>query len=258
MSKAIRPKVAFFDFTGCEGCQLTVIDALQTHPELLEVVDIVEFREAMSEKADTYDIAFIEGSCARESDEARLREIRQKAALVVALGACAHLGGINAIRNSQNLDYIRRYVYGEHAELFAAYAARPIAEIISVDAVLPGCPIDRDEFIQVVTILLQGRIPKPPDFAVCIECKLQENVCVYQRGQVCLGPVTIAGCRAICPTYGVGCDGCRGFIPYPQIESMRQVMRDYGLLESEIDAKMSMFLTNQLVTIKDVEETYVS
>jgi coenzyme F420-reducing hydrogenase gamma subunit len=126
MTSSVRPKVAFFDFTSCEGCQLTVIDALQTHPELLDVVDIVEFREAMSEKSDSYDIAFIEGSCSRSSDEDRLRDIRQRAGIVVALGACAHLGGVNAIRNRQNLEEVRQYVYGGYADWFDAYEARAI------------------------------------------------------------------------------------------------------------------------------------
>ena len=159
---AAKPKVAFFDFTGCEGCQLTVIDALQTHPELLDAVEIVEFREAMSEKSDRYYIAFVEGSCSRESDEARLRQIRERAAVVVALGACAHLGGVNAIRNNQDPQQVRSYVYGDKADWFDSYRARGIAEVIDVDAVIPGCPIDRDEFVKVVRSLLQGRIPGRP------------------------------------------------------------------------------------------------
>lgn len=258
MTTKTKPKVAFFDFTSCEGCQLTVLDALQTHPELLDAVEIVEFREAMSEKADAYDIAFIEGSCVRESDEARLHEIRGKTGVVVALGACAHLGGVNAIRNTQNMDEVRQYVYGQRADWFEVYEPRGIDQVIQVDAVIPGCPIDRDEFIDIVTVMLQGRMPMLPDYAVCIECKLHENVCVYQRGQVCLGPITIAGCHAVCPTYGVGCDGCRGLIPYPQIGPMRQIMGDRGLSEADIEAKLTIFLANQVAALAEEEETYVS
>ncbi len=117
MTQVIKPTVAFFDFTSCEGCQLTVIDTFQNNPELLDVVQIVEFREAMSEKSDSYDIAFIEGSCTRASDEERLRDIRSRSGAVVALGACAHLGGVNAIRNRQNLDDVRHYVYGCESRL---------------------------------------------------------------------------------------------------------------------------------------------
>jgi coenzyme F420-reducing hydrogenase gamma subunit len=246
MTNKAKPKVAFFDFTCCEGCQLTVVDSLQTHPELLDAVDIVEFREAMSEKADAYDIAFIEGSCSRASDEERLRDIRDRSGIVVALGACAHLGGVNAIRNTQNLDDVRKYVYGSYADWYEVYEARAISKVIEVDVVIPGCPIDRYEFLSVVKALLQGRTPEPPDYPVCIECKLDENVCVFHRGEVCLGPITRAGCEAICPTYGASCVGCRGLIPFPKIDSLKQVLTDHGLDPHEIDAKLTLYLTNQI------------
>ena len=258
MSGGPKPKVAFFDFTSCEGCQLTVIDALQTYPELLDAVEIVEFREAMSEKSDRYYIAFIEGSCVRESDAARLREIRERAAVVVALGACAHLGGVNAIRNLQELEDARQYVYGDKGHWFDNYDVKAISQVIDVDAVIPGCPIDRHEFVQVVRTLLQGREPKMPSYPVCIECKLHENVCIFDRGGVCLGPITRAGCHAICPAYGVGCDGCRGLIPFPKIDSLREVLAEHGLSNQDIDDKLSIFLTNQIAHLDLAEETYVS
>lgn len=240
-----KPKVAFFEFTSCEGCQLTVVDTLQTHPELLDVIEIVQFREAMSERGNDYQIAFIEGSCTRPSDEAKVREIRAQASLVVTIGACAHLGGINAIRNRQPLHDVREYVYGEKADWFETYPARPISAVIPVDAEIPGCPIDRNEFAMAVSHLLQGRKPNLPDYPLCIECKLLENVCMFQRGKTCLGPITRAGCVAICPSYGDGCEGCRGLIPNPNIDSLKQVLRERGMTDEDIDAKMSMFLTYQ-------------
>ncbi len=246
-----RPKVAFFEFTSCEGCQLTVLDALQDHPELLDAIEIVQFREAMSERGQDYQIAFIEGSCSRPSDEAKLKEIRAQASIVIALGACAHLGGINAIRNRAPLAEVRAYVYGDKAEWFETYPARAISAVIPVDAVLPGCPIDRRELVRAVTHLLQGRLPYIPDQPLCIECKLKENVCVYQRGKVCLGPITLAGCDAICPTYGDGCEGCRGLIAHPNLESLRLVMAEHGVPEAEIEAKMTMFLTNQMEALQE-------
>ena len=245
-----RPKIAFFDFTCCEGCQLTVVDSLQNHPELLAAVEIVQFREAISEKGQDYQIAFIEGSCSRPSDEERLKQIRDQADIVIALGACAHLGGINTIRNRQELADVRNYVYGDKAEWYDTYPARPISAVIEVDAVLPGCPIDRDEFIAAVTHLLQGRMPQIPDYPVCIECKLRENVCMYLRGKTCLGPITRAGCNAICPTFGDGCEGCRGLISNPNLTSIKTVLSEYGMSEDEIDAKMTMFLTYQKMALE--------
>ena len=241
-----KPTVAFFDFTSCEGCQLTVIDSLQTHPELLDMVDIVEFREAMSEQSDAYDVAFIEGSCTRESDEARLRDIRERAGLLIALGSCAHLGGVNAIRNLQELDSVREYVYGEHKALFETYEPRAIDKVVTVDGVIPGCPIDGQEFLRVVKGLLQGRVLAPPDYPVCMECKLNGTVCLYLRGQVCLGPIIRAGCNAVCTTYGNSCIGCRGLIPGANMPAMREVLTEHGVPGAEIESKLTLFLTNQL------------
>lgn len=248
-----KPKVAFFEFTSCEGCQLTVVDALQDHPELLNAVDIVQFREAMSEKGEDYQIAFIEGSCSRPSDEDKIRAIRAQASIVITLGACAHLGGINAIRNRSDLAEVRQYVYGDRAEWFPTYEPRAISEIIPVEAALPGCPIDRNELIRAVTHLLQGRMPQIPDQPLCIECKLKENVCVYTQGKVCLGPITLAGCDAICPTYGDGCEGCRGMISNPNLPALRQVMAEHGLQADEIESKLTMFMTNQMMAMEKAQ-----
>ncbi|WP_420640997.1 NADH:ubiquinone oxidoreductase [Candidatus Leptofilum sp.] len=246
MKNSKKPTIAFFDFTCCEGCQLTVVDTLQTNPELLDVVKIVEFREAMSEKSDRYDVAFIEGSCTRAGDEDRLHDIRKRAGIVIALGACAHLGGVNAIRNRQKLGEVREYVYGDHKDWFDTYEPRAIQKVIAVDGVIPGCPIDSQEFLRVVKGLLQGRLPKPPDYPVCMECKLNETICLYQREQVCLGPVIRAGCRAVCPTYGASCIGCRGLIPGANIPAMREVLLEHGVDEAEIDSRLTLFLTNEL------------
>jgi coenzyme F420-reducing hydrogenase gamma subunit len=256
-----KPKIAFFEFTSCEGCQLTVVDSLQTHPELLEVVDIVQFREAMTEQGEDYQIAFIEGSCVRQRDAERLARIRQQAQIIVALGACAHLAGVNAIRNRQDLKEVTRQVYGDGAgsgqpasaahvrpDLLDVFpAARPISAVIPVDVVLPGCPIDREEFVRATRHLLQGRQPQIPDYPLCVECKLRENVCLFQRGKTCLGPVIRAGCGAICPTFGDGCEGCRGLISNPNMDSMRAVLAEAGRAVDDLLPGFTMFGTYTLM-----------
>ncbi len=247
---AVKPKVAFFDFTCCEGCQLTVVDALQTHLDLLNAVEIVNFREAISRRDDDYVVAFIEGSCSRPADEERLRKIRAQAALVVALGACAHLGGINAIKNRQPLADVREYVYGDKAEWYDTYAVRPIGEVIQVDAVVPGCPIDPDEFVSIVKKLLQGRTPGLSEVPMCVECKMLENECVYKKGMVCLGPIVRAGCGARCPSYGSECEGCRGLLTNPNMESLYEVMAEHGLQGADIEQKMTLFLNHQMDVLK--------
>jgi coenzyme F420-reducing hydrogenase gamma subunit len=246
MSQNGKPKVAFFDFTCCEGCQLTVVDSLQTYPELLDAVEIVQFREAMTEKGEDYQIAFIEGSCSRQSDEERLKKIRQQAAVVVALGACAHLSGVNALKSLHPLDEVRQYVYGDRASWYDTYDVRPIEAVIPINFFIPGCPIDRDEFINFVKALLLGKKPAIPDYPVCVECKLKENVCLFTRGKVCLGPVTRAGCKAICPTYGQSCEACRGFISNPNDSSMRNVLSEHGLTVDDITSMYTMFTTYQV------------
>ncbi len=246
MSQNGKPKVAFFDFTCCEGCQLTVVDTLQDHPDLLTAVEIVQFREAMSEKGEDYLVAFIEGSCTRESDEARLKKIRQQASVIVALGTCAHLGGVNSLKYLHPLDEVRQYVYGDKANLYDTYDVRPIEAVIPVDFVIPGCPIDRREFISVVKALLLGKKPFIPDYPLCVECKLKENTCLFTRGKVCMGPVTRAGCDAICPTYGQSCEACRGFISNPNETSMQEVLTKHGLTAEGLTAMYTMFTTYQV------------
>ncbi|OGO66085.1 MAG: NADH:ubiquinone oxidoreductase [Chloroflexi bacterium RBG_19FT_COMBO_55_16] len=246
MSQNGKPKVAFFDFTCCEGCQLTVIDSLQDHPDLLAAVEIVQFREAMSEKGEDYLVAFIEGSCSRESDEARLKKIREQASIVVALGACAHLGGVNSLKYLHPLDEVRQYVYGDQADWYDTYDVRPIEAVIPVDFVIPGCPIDRQEFISAVKSLLVGKKPFIPDYPLCVECKLKENTCLFTRGKVCMGPVTRAGCDAICPTYGQSCEACRGFISNPNDNAMREVLTKHGLTVEGLTSMYTMFTTYQV------------
>ena len=241
----MKPKVAFFDFTSCEGCQLTVVDSLQTHVDLLDAVEIVQFREAMTEKGEDYLVTFVEGSISRASDEARLIEIRERAAVLVALGACAHLGGINSIRNAMPLEDVRQYVYGDKASWYETYPARPLSAVVKVDAFIPGCPIDREEFIEVVKALLAGRKQPIHDYPMCVECKRKENVCMYDRGGQCLGPVTRAGCGAICPTYGDGCEGCRGLIPDPNRDAMSEVLVKHSLTVDDMLARWTMFGTYQ-------------
>ncbi len=236
-----KPRVAFFDFASCEGCQLTIVDALQTNVELLDAVDIVEFREASSAQSDDYLIAFIEGSITREQDEPRLRHIRERAAVLVALGACAHTGCVNALKNLHPLEDVRRWVYGDAASWYDTYAARPLSAVVKVDYFIPGCPIDRNEFIEVVKALLVGKKPHIPDYPVCVECKLKGNVCMYHVGKDCLGPVTRAGCDAICTTYGTGCEGCRGVIPHPNRNAMADVLAEAGLTVEDIMGRYTMF-----------------
>ncbi len=243
----LKPKIAFFDFTGCEGCQLTAIDSLQANLDLLEAVEIVQFREAMSERDENYQIAFVEGSYTRTADETRLLAIRGRAKIVVALGSCAHLGGVNTLRNTQSLENVGRYVYGNMWKMFESDSARPVSAVIQIDAYIPGCPIDRDEFVRSVKALLQGRKPAIPDYAVCVECKLKEIGCVVLQGKTCLGAVTRAGCGAICPAFRFGCEGCRGLVSNPNLNWLKTAHVEYGLNKCELAEKLNLFMSYQMM-----------
>ncbi|MBN1683975.1 MAG: NADH:ubiquinone oxidoreductase [Gammaproteobacteria bacterium] len=238
-----KPKVAFFDFACCEGCQLCAIDL---EPEqlldLVSVVDIVEFREAMSETGDQLDIAFVEGSITRDSDIDRLKKIRERAKLVVALGACSMIAGINALKNFQTKAEYTQAVYPEDPNKYETTTAKAIGEIIQVDAFIPGCPIDTGEFLRVTKNLVLGKTPDIPTYPVCVECKRNENVCVYEKGIQCLGPVIRAGCNARCPSNGGYCFGCRGLIPEPNINSQQDIMQKYGLTYEKMLEKFKLFL----------------
>lgn len=229
----MKPKVAFFDFASCEGCQLQVVNLEESIIDLMEIVDVVSFREAMKEHSDDYDIAFIEGSIARPMDEERLKEIRSRAKILIALGACACIGGVNALRNQFLIDDVKKTVYGD-ADIkdnpyFDVFSLKPVDEVVKVDYYIRGCPIDRGELAKVVTSLIIGKNPEIPNYPVCVECKKKENICVFEEGRFCLGPVTRAGCGAICPTNKSGCNGCRGMLDAPNTDSELEVLQKYGL-----------------------------
>ncbi|MGA1873829.1 MAG: NADH:ubiquinone oxidoreductase [Thermoplasmatota archaeon] len=241
----MKPRVAFFDFASCEGCQLQVVNLEEKVLDLVEVVEIVSFREAMKEHSDDYDIAFIEGSIQRPMDEERLKRIRKNAKILVALGACACIGGVNRLRNQWPVEEVKEEVYKdakiEGNRLFEVFPTKSVDEVVDVDFHIPGCPIDRNEFVKVVSQLAIGRKPKLPEYPVCVECKKNENICVFELGKYCLGPVTRAGCNAICPSFQDGCEGCRGFLEDPKMDAHKDVLRKYGITLDEMMKRFNMF-----------------
>ncbi|HDO19352.1 MAG TPA: hypothetical protein ENG74_01360 [Thermoplasmatales archaeon] len=238
-------KVAFFDFASCEGCQLQVANLEEEILHLIEIVDIVSFREVMKEHSDDYDIAIVEGSIIRPMDEERLKKIRERAKILIALGSCACIGGVNKLRNRFDHKELLETVYGnsnlKRNPFFDISDARAVDEIVKVDYYIPGCPINREEFKQVIVALALGKKPEIPDYPVCVECKKKENICVYEKGLLCLGPITRAGCDAICPTYGNACDGCRGILEEPSTKCVEEVFKRYNLTYDDLVRRWSIF-----------------
>lgn len=240
---AKKPRIAFFDFAGCEGDQLQIANLEETLLDLLAHVEVAAFREVMTGAEPPYDIAFVEGSITRPEDEARLKKIREESGLLVALGACASIGGINCMKNFMPEQVYRSQVYGDKARWYPTYAARPVSAVVKVDAEIHGCPIDRDEFMRVTKELLLGKKPWIPDYPVCVECKKAGNICRYDLGKLCLGIITRAGCGACCVTEGANCWGCRGLAPYANLDAARYVMMDRaGFSRTEVEDLMRMYL----------------
>jgi coenzyme F420-reducing hydrogenase gamma subunit len=199
-------------FASCDGCQLQLLDLEDELLAVCERFDIIEFAEATSARSEgPFDILFVEGSVSAPEHLPRIKELREQAKFLVAIGACATSGGIQALRNWGDHEAFRSAVYA-HPEFIASLAtSTPIGEHVKVDAELRGCPIDPWQLVELLTALTTGRRPQLRDEAVCMECKRAGNPCVMVTRHVpCLGQVTQAGCGAICPRFDRGCYGCFG------------------------------------------------
>jgi sulfhydrogenase subunit delta len=240
-----KPRVAIFDFACCEGCQLQIVNLEEEILNLIDLVDVVEWREAMSEQSHEYDIAIIEGSITRPEDAQKLEVIRSRAKILIALGACATIGGVNKIKNNFDLNEVRECVYGDDAKMphLNTEMTKAVDEVVEVDFKIHGCPIEGSEFAQIIRSLLLGKAPFVPDYPVCVECKAKETICRYEYSEICLGPISRAGCGAPCPTAGWRCFGCRGTVDDPNVEGAQEVMEKYDLTVDDLKQKMVLFNT---------------
>ncbi len=246
-----KPKVAFFDFACCEGCQLQIANLEEQVVGLAELVEVVEFREVLTGKAPEYDIAFIEGSITREADEERIKDIRARAGMLVAFGQCAVSGGINRLKNTwSSMDAVKKEVYGKDAKMphLDTYPTKAIHEVVKVDFAIPGCPIDRDEFLYVVKELLLGKVPRLPSYPVCVDCKMKENECLFDFSIICMGPLARAGCGAVCPSNGVECMACRGTVDQPNKNAMHEILEKYNYTVDQVKHKFNIFGVDPEVT----------
>lgn len=236
MKEGPKPKLAVWKFASCDGCQLSLLDC---EDELLAVtgrIDIANFVEASRAVGKgPYDLSLVEGSITTSHDAERIHQIRKSSKFLVTIGACATAGGIQALRNFANVkDYIP-IVYANPAYISTLSRSTPISEHIPVDFELRGCPISKAQLLEVVTAFLSGRKPNTPPNSVCVECKLRGTVCVMvSSGIPCLGPVTQAGCNALCPAYTRGCYGCFGPKESPNTSSLSQWWKQLGVSEQDL------------------------
>jgi sulfhydrogenase subunit delta len=235
-----KPKVAFFEFTSCEGCQLQLLNNEATLIDFLSLLTIVNFREAMTERSDDYEIAFVEGSITRADEARQLQEIRARAQTLVAVGSCACFGGVNQLKNRFNdLAWVKKQVYGSHP--IETQEAMPLSAIVPVDLEIYGCPIKKEEVERIVTNLVLGKSIDRPKYPVCMECKANNNVCLFDLGQPCLGPITRAGCDAWCPNNRLGCWGCRGPAETANVQQLRQIMHEHGFSDEQLLDRLECF-----------------
>ncbi|HEX6921047.1 MAG TPA: oxidoreductase [Actinomycetes bacterium] len=231
-----RPKLAVWKFASCDGCQLTLLNCEDELMALAGEIDIAYFPEATRAVVEgPYDLSLVEGSVTTPGDADRIREIRRVSRKVVTIGACATSGGIQALRNFADVQEFRSVVYAHPSYVETLATSTPIEAHVDVDFQLRGCPVDKDQLLEVLAAFLQGRRPRVPAYSVCVECKRRGTVCVtVAHGTPCLGPVTHAGCGALCPAYARGCYGCFGPKGTPNTASLAARLRLLGMDEGEV------------------------
>lgn len=238
-----KPRIGVFKFASCDGCQLSLLDA---EDELLSVVGAVEiayFPEASRNMLKgPYDIGLVEGSITTHHDAERIQEVRRKCKTLITIGACATAGGIQALRNWKDVDEFIRIVYASPQFISTLKLSTPIAEHVPVDFELRGCPINKYQLIELITAKLAGRKPNIPTYSVCMECKRKANVCIaVARGIPCLGPVTQAGCGALCPSYDRGCYGCYGPMETANTASLTKQFHILGQTDEQVSRAFRSF-----------------
>jgi len=236
MAPKRKPKIAVWKFASCDGCQLSLLDCEDELLAVAEAVEIANFPEASrAVVGGPYDISFVEGSITTPHDEERIHSIRRASKTLITIGACATSGGIQALRNFKNVQEFIPMVYARPEYIETLNKSTPITDHVFVDFVLRGCPINKYQLLEVLSAFLNGRKPLTPTHGLCMECKRQGIVCVMVAQSVpCMGPVTQAGCGALCPAYARGCYGCFGPKETTNTAALSQLWTQFGISEPDI------------------------
>jgi coenzyme F420-reducing hydrogenase gamma subunit len=243
---ATKPKLAVWKFSSCDGCQLSLLDCEDELLAIAEGVEIAYFPEATSAEVEgPYDVSLVEGSITTPHDAERIHEVREQSGLLVTIGACATAGGIQALRNFADVREWIPLVYASPEFVSTLDTSTPIADHVTVDLELRGCPISKSQLVETVSALLNARRPRIPSTSVCTECKARGTPCVMVAfGIPCLGPVTQAGCGAICPAYARGCYGCFGPMESPNIDALARQWKTLGVDDEGLVRALRTFNAN--------------
>jgi coenzyme F420-reducing hydrogenase gamma subunit len=241
-----KPKLAVWKFASCDGCQLSLLDCEDELLALAGEIEIAHFLEASSATVrGPYDLSLVEGSVTTPEDAERIRKVRRVSRSLVTIGACATAGGIQALRNFASVDDFLSVVYASPEYVSTLATSTPISAHVKVDFELHGCPIDKHQLLEVISAFVNGRRPEIASTSVCTECKRRGIVCVMvAHGTPCLGPVTHAGCGALCPSYNRGCYGCFGPMETPNTKALTRELRVLGMDERGIDRVFRTFNVN--------------
>jgi coenzyme F420-reducing hydrogenase gamma subunit len=232
----VRKRLAVWKFASCDGCQLSLLDCEDELLALAGAVEIAHFLEASSGVAPgPYDLSLVEGSITTREDAERIQQVRRSSRRLVTIGACATAGGIQALRNFADVADFMSVVYASPEYVSTLATSTAISAHVPVDYELHGCPVNKHQLLEVLSAYLNDRRPEIPSYSVCVECKRRGNVCVMvARGTPCLGPVTHAGCGAICPAYDRGCYGCFGPMESPNTRSLAGWLQELGASDRDL------------------------
>jgi coenzyme F420-reducing hydrogenase gamma subunit len=241
-----RPRLAVWKLTSCDGCQLTLLDCEDELLDIASQIDIAYFPEATKGEVDgPYDLSLVEGSVTTEDDAQRILEIRDMSKTLITIGACATSGGIQALRNFSDISEFTSIVYANPGYISTLETSTPISDHIDVDFELQGCPISKGQLIEVIDAYLSGRKPNTPRHSVCVECKLRGTSCVMvAHGTPCMGPITQAGCGAICPLFNRGCYGCFGPSETANVASLIEQWQSLGVGDRDVLLALRTFNAN--------------
>jgi coenzyme F420-reducing hydrogenase gamma subunit len=239
-----RLRLAIAGLTACSGCQLTLLNCEAELMAMLEGFEFAFFPFACSPAVLTgdYDAALVEGCVSMPHEIELLQALRQRSRFLIAIGSCAVWGGVAALKNGEERELLRQQVYGRSQVASATREPQPLHTVVSVDAIISGCPPEKDELLALLAGLLRGALPTPLCHPVCTDCRMKENLCLLtERSELCLGSLTLGGCGALCPSLGVPCEGCRGPLPEANLNEALELFLQKGYSRETVYARLRRF-----------------
>ena len=221
-----KPRIAIVSLTSCEGCQFALLDLGKKFFDLINQVEMLDFRliEDEEDLGLKLDLVLVEGNPVTKENVKLLKSVRKRSKILAALGNCAAMGGVPEIKNYKGIENTVKHVY-KYVQGINNPEIKEIDNFVKVDFIFPGCPITGEEFLKYMPELLAGRIPQIPDTPVCVECKAAGNRCLLLDKKPCFGPMILGGCQAVCPSARMGCQGCRGLRPKGNVQAMQQALK---------------------------------